>query len=80
MATSPIVDAPAMSRHAGRALEALAAGVVDYAGLFPPASLDMPTAVANHAQYRASRDAWMLGRFVVPVSRLIEWRAAMATL
>ena len=62
------------------AIAALAAGVVDYAGLFPPAGLDMATAVANHATYRASADAWMLGRFVVPVARLDEWRAAMAAL
>jgi hypothetical protein len=62
------------------ALRTLVAGVVDYAGLFPPASLDMPTAVANFAQYRASDDAWMLGRFVVPVSRLDEWRDAVGAL
>lgn len=62
------------------ALAALGAGVVDYAGLFPPAALDMATAVANHAAYRAADDAWLLGRFVVPVARLDEWRAAMAAL
>jgi hypothetical protein len=62
------------------ALRTLVAGVVDYAGLFPPASLDMPTAVANFAEYRASDDAWMLGRFVVPVSRLPQWEAAVTAL
>ncbi len=62
------------------ALRTLVAGVVDYAGLFPPAALDMPPAVANYAQYRASDDAWMLGRFVVPVSRLDEWSAALRAL
>lgn len=62
------------------ALTALGAGVVDYAGLFPPAALDMATAVANHARYRIAPDAWMLGRFVVPVARLGEWRAAMDAL
>ena len=62
------------------ALRTLVAGVVDYAGLFPPAALDMATAVANYATYRASDDAWMLGRFVVPVSRLDEWQAAVAAL
>lgn len=46
---------------------------VDYAGLFPPASLDMVGAVANYASYRVSDDAWALGRFVVPVSRLDEF-------
>lgn len=54
------------------ALRALMAGVVDYAGLFPPAALDMPRAVANYAEYLASPDAWALGRFVVPVARLGE--------
>jgi hypothetical protein len=62
------------------ALRTLVSGVVDYAGLFPPASLDMPAAVANYAEYRASDDAWMLGRFVVPVARLAEWELAVADL
>ncbi|MES3035080.1 MAG: hypothetical protein V4813_13870 [Gemmatimonadota bacterium] len=68
------------SGAAPTALRTLVAGVVDYAGLFPPASLDMPTAVANYATYRASDDAWMLGRFVVPAARLDEWTAAIAAL
>jgi len=59
------------------ALRALLAGVVDYAGLFPPAALDMPTAVRNYHHYRAEPDAWMLGRFVLPVSRLDEFNAAL---
>jgi hypothetical protein len=46
---------------------------VDYAGLFPPASLDMVSAVANYASYRSSDDSWALGRFVVPVGRLDEF-------
>ena len=62
------------------ALRTLVAGIVDYAGLFPPASLDMREAVANFARYRLSADAWMLGRFVLPVTRLEEWRSAVATL
>jgi hypothetical protein len=60
------------------ALHALLAAIVDYAGLFPPAGLDMTRAVRNYAEYRASDDAWMLGRFVVPVARLDEFRAARA--
>lgn len=62
------------------ALRTLVAGVVDYAGLFPPASLHMAGAVRNHAEYRRSEDAWMLGRFVVQVSRLDEWQAAVGSL
>lgn len=58
------------------ALRALLTGIVDYAGLFPPAALDMPTAVRNYASYRRDPSAWMLGRFVVPVGRLDELVAA----
>lgn len=56
---------------------ALLAGIVDYAGLFPPAGLDMSAAVRNYAQYRASDDAWMLGRFVVPAARLDDFARAL---
>jgi hypothetical protein len=53
-------------------VRALVAGVVDYAGLFPPASLSMTETVENYARYLAGPDAWMLGRLVVAVSRLGE--------
>lgn len=39
---------------------------IDYAGLFPPAGLDLSAAIANHLRYAAGSDAWALGRFVVP--------------
>lgn len=51
-------------------------GVIDYAGLFPPASLDMDAAVRNFAAYSKSEYAGWLGRFVVPVSRLAEFENA----
>jgi len=62
-----------------KSLHALLHTIVDYAGLFPPASLTMDAAVANYAAYRSDPHAWMLGRFVVPVARLDELiRAAHA--
>jgi len=57
-------------------LRALLDGIVDYAGLFPPASLDMRSAVANYAQYLTSVESWALGRFVLPMSRLEEYLEA----
>jgi hypothetical protein len=51
---------------------------IDYAGLFPPAALDMPGAVANYAGYRTGPDAWALGRFVVPAARLDEFATALS--
>ena len=53
---------------------ALLSGVVDYAGLFPPAGLDMAAALREYTRASAEGDGWMLGRFVVPASRLSELR------
>ncbi len=53
-------------------MRALLEGVVDYAGLFPPAGLGMADAVRNYAEYRRGAARWMLGRFIVPVRRLDE--------
>lgn len=58
------------------ALTTLLEGLVDYAGLFPPAALPMEDAVRNYATYRASAQREMLGRFVLPVQRLEEFRVA----
>lgn len=58
------------------ALRTLLHGVVDYAGLFPPASLAMGAAVRDYDAYRSSVHRWMLGRLVVPAARLEEMEAA----
>ena len=58
------------------ALSALVSGVVDYAGLFPPATLSMADAVRAYASYLDDPARAMLGRFVVPVSRLREFEEA----
>lgn len=51
--------------------EALA-GLIDYAGLFPPASLGMEEAVAGYRAARTGPQAWMVERFICPADRLIE--------
>lgn len=47
--------------------------IIDYAGLFPPSQVSMSDAVLNYATYRHSNYGWMLGRFILPVSRLDEF-------
>lgn len=54
------------------ALHALLAGIVDYAGLYPPASLSLPEAASSYDAHRRGPDAFMLGRFVVDAARLGE--------
>jgi len=72
-------------RTSANAADAAAAGVllrdlIDYAGLFPPASLAMATSVANYDSYSRSEWNWVLGRFIVPVARLAEFEEEFARL
>lgn len=63
-----------------KALRALMEGILDYAGLFPPASLSLGETVRNYAAYLGGGHAWMLGRLVCPTTKfaaLDEFRAAV---
>lgn len=62
------------------AIRTLLRGSIDYAGLFPPAGLDMDAAVAQYAEVLHGDAAWALGRFVLPASRLDEFTRASAGL
>jgi hypothetical protein len=48
------------------------AGLIDYAGLFPPAELPLADAVAEYRAARGGPHAWMLGRFIVPEPLLAQ--------
>lgn len=54
--------------------------IVDYAGLFPPAQLDMAEAEINFDEYQHGIYSWMLGKFVAPAMRLSEIRHPTANL
>lgn len=51
------------------ALHAFVEHVIDYAGVFPPASLRLEEAIANYRRYIAGPDSWILNRFVIDASR-----------
>lgn len=51
----------------------LFANLIDFAGLFPPKELDMPTALGDYRHYREGSGRAILGRLVVPVGRLDEF-------
>jgi len=59
-----------------KSVDALLTELVDYAGLFPPASEDMRPALENYATYVQSPDRAALGRFIVPILRLTELEEA----
>jgi hypothetical protein len=54
-------------------VKTLLSSIVDYAGLFPPATLDLPRAMAHYAHDKLAAYQWMIDRFVLPVSRLDEF-------
>jgi hypothetical protein len=54
------------------ARRALLQRLIDHAALFPPASMSMLEALAEDRRARESEHAWLLGRFVVPASKLAE--------
>jgi hypothetical protein len=58
------------------AVDALLAGLFDYAGLYPPASLSLHAAAGKYLEYRrSSQHASALGRFIVNLDRLDELRS-----
>ena len=61
-------------------LHALLNGLIDYAGLFPPAALTMDPTVRNYNAYRHGEQAWFLARLVMPVARLAEFESAFQQL
>ena len=56
-------------------IDGLLTGLIDYAGLYPPAGLDMRSAVQNYLAYGENKHAFALGRFIVDLNRLSELRA-----
>src|SRR6476469_1773414 len=53
-------------------IRVLLESLIDYAGLFPPASLSLQDAIRNYDEYRKSEYAFALGRFVVPAAQMHE--------
>jgi hypothetical protein len=46
--------------------------LIDYAGLFPPANLELLQAFHNFIFYSQSENKWMLNKFIIPAKRLDE--------
>jgi len=51
-------------------IRTLMSGLIDYAGLFPPASLSLERTIENYARYARGEEEWMLGRLIIPASKL----------
>lgn len=57
---------------------ALLAGIIDYAGTFPPAGLSLAEVVQLYAQVKGGPNGWLVGRLILPAAGLREFEQ-MAT-
>lgn len=57
-----------------KSLRALLSGILDYAGLYPPASLELDAAIRAYAKLQRGPDAWMLARFLCGGAKLAALR------
>ena len=57
---------------AAASLRALLTNLIDYAGLYPPASLPLGAVAENFRRYLGSPESWILNRLVLPGARLGE--------
>lgn len=63
-----------------QSIRTLMAGLIDYAGLYPPAKLAMSDAAEAFARSRRGEHEWILGRFICPASRLQEFSKTAAVM
>jgi hypothetical protein len=57
---------------AAASLRALLTRSIDYAGMFPPCSLELEPALKKQADFTRSGDSWMLSTFVLPIAKFAE--------
>src|ERR1700756_1075548 len=68
MSTQLVSMSPAISRLLSKS--------IDYAGLFPPASLPMSETIETYKRYLNGRESWIISSIVLPIDRLTEVAAS----
>src|SRR6202021_767035 len=64
MSTQLVSISPALSRLLSKS--------IDYAGLFPPASLPLSESLEMFRRYLNGRESWIIASIVLPIDRLTE--------
>ncbi len=63
-----------------KSVHSFMSGLIDYAGLYPPANLALTPAIQNYAHYINCDDRWMLARFIIAAGRLTELNKSLMAL
>ena len=58
-------------------LQILLGGIIDYAGLYPPAKLPMTEALRNYVRYKTGKESWIVNRFICPATKISELEAGL---
>lgn len=53
-----------------KGLHAFIDNIIDYAGLFPPANLDLKSVVDNYVKYMQEENSFILGKLICPINML----------
>ena len=53
-----------------KSLKLLLNKLIDYAGLFPPANLNLILALKKYREYIECEDNWMMSQFIIPLNDL----------
>ncbi|MEO7453810.1 MAG: hypothetical protein ABIV13_03495 [Fimbriimonadales bacterium] len=58
-------------------LKSLLGGIIDYAGMYPPAQLPLSESLRNYIRYKNGKESWIVNRFVCPASKVSELEAGL---
>src|SRR5688500_17540116 len=58
-------------------LQVLLGGVIDYAGMYPPAQLPLNESFRNYVRYKTGKEAWIVNRFICPCAKVSELEAGL---
>jgi hypothetical protein len=58
-------------------LQVLLGGIIDYAGMYPPAELPLSEALRNFVRYKSGRESWIVNRFICPAAKVSELEAGL---
>jgi hypothetical protein len=59
-------------REISNAVKAFFTGLIDYAGLYPPAALGLTEAMMNYRTYGCTADSWILSRFIAGAAHVLQ--------
>lgn len=58
-------------------VQILLGGIIDYAGMYPPAELPLSESLRNYIRFKGGREDWIVNRFICPAAKISELEAGL---